>query len=109
MLKHMTSAKLLDMGGLVVFEKPRWEDLYGDKTNEEEPTVYDSHYRKMKIQPIDFIQANDMKYAEANVLKYICRHQDKEGRKDIIKAIRYCYFILERDYSEEVKPKEDSL
>lgn len=31
------------------------------------------HYRCMKIQPIDFIVANNIPYREANVIKYIVR------------------------------------
>ena len=55
------------------------------------------HYKKMKLQPIEFIVANQIPYREANVIKYTCRHASKNGKKDIEKAIHYLQMILE-DY-----------
>lgn len=56
-----------------------------------------NHYAKMKIQPVVFIVENDIPYREANAIKYICRHKNKNGRQDIEKAIHYLEMILE-DY-----------
>ena len=63
------------------------EDLVGGK-----------HYRKMKIQPAEFINENKLFFAEGNAIKYICRHQSKGKAQDIKKAIHYLEMILERDY-----------
>ena len=57
-----------------------------------------NHYASMKIQPSEFINKNDLPFAEGNAIKYICRHQKKGKRKDIEKAIHYLEMILERDY-----------
>ncbi len=54
-----------------------------------------NHYTKMKIQPITFIVENGIPYREANAIKYICRHKDKNGRQDIEKAIHYLEMLLE--------------
>ena len=70
-------------------------------------TTYDSldkqvngdHYKKMKIQPAEFINENGLLFAEGNAIKYICRHKLKGKSKDIEKAIHYLEMILERDYS----------
>ena len=44
-----------------------------------------------QIQPIDFIVKNNIPMSrEANVIKYIVRHQNKNGKKDIEKAMHYC-------------------
>ena len=59
-----------------------------------------AHYKDMKIQPIEFIMANDLSFAEGNVIKYICRHKLKDGAKDIKKVIHYCELILELEYGE---------
>lgn len=59
-----------------------------------------NHYAKMKIQPVQFIVANNIPYREANAIKYICRHKDKNGKQDIEKAIHYLEMILE-DYPDE--------
>jgi len=39
-------------------------------------------------------------FAEGNIIKYICRHQDKGKKEDLLKAIQYIEMIIERDYSE---------
>lgn len=56
-----------------------------------------SHYQ-MAIQPIEYIQANRMQFAEGCVIKYVSRHEHKNGKEDILKAIQNLEFILERDY-----------
>ena len=55
-----------------------------------------SHYQ-LEIQPIDFIVKYNIPVREANVIKYITRHREKNGRQDIEKAIHYLEMILE-DY-----------
>ena len=55
------------------------------------------HYKEMKIQPAQFINANNMQFAEGNAIKYICRHKKKGKRKDIEKAIHYLEMLIERD------------
>jgi len=38
-------------------------------------------------------------FAEANAIKYICRHSKKGGIQDIDKAIHYLEMVKERDYT----------
>jgi hypothetical protein len=57
-----------------------------------------AHYKKYKIQPSRFINDNKILFAEGNAIKYICRHQDKGRKQDILKAIHYLEMIIERDY-----------
>jgi hypothetical protein len=57
-----------------------------------------AHYKKYKIQPSRFINDNKILFAEGNAIKYICRHQDKGGKQDLLKAIHYIEMIIERDY-----------
>ena len=52
------------------------------------------------IQPVLYIQANDLDYLQGNVVKYISRHKVKNGAEDIRKAIHYCQLILEMQYDE---------
>jgi hypothetical protein len=59
-----------------------------------------SHYKDMKIQPVEFITANSLGFLEGNVVKYICRHQVKNGAEDIKKAIHYCELLLQTKYGE---------
>ena len=62
-----------------------------------------SHYQNMKIQPAEFINKNEMKFAEGNAIKYICRHQKKGGKQDLEKAKHYIDMIIERDYGDEAE------
>lgn len=55
------------------------------------------HY-KLPITPQEYADANRLFFDEGNVIKYISRHAKKNGREDVMKAIHYCLFILERDY-----------
>lgn len=57
-----------------------------------------SHYKKWAIQPIEFIHANNIPFLEANVIKYVMRHADKNGLQDIDKAIHYLNIIKELKY-----------
>ena len=59
------------------------------------------HYAAMKIQPVEFITANDLGFLEGNVVKYICRHHAKNGAEDIKKAIHYCELLLQTKYGEK--------
>lgn len=59
------------------------------------------HYKGMKIQPTDFIAANDIPFIEGNVIKYVCRHEFKNGKEDVLKAIHYLNLLLEYKYSDE--------
>jgi hypothetical protein len=61
------------------------------------------HYKKMKIQPSEFINKNEMQFAEGNAIKYICRHSSKGRLQDLEKAKHYIDMIIERDYADEAK------
>ena len=60
-----------------------------------------SHYLKMKIQPSEFANKNNLPFAEGNAIKYICRHKYKGGKEDLKKAKHYIEMIEERDYQTE--------
>lgn len=57
-----------------------------------------NHYKDMKIQPVEFCHANNIPFLEANVIKYICRHASKDGRKDLEKAKHYIDLLIKMSY-----------
>jgi hypothetical protein len=59
------------------------------------------HYKNLKMQPVEFIHANGLGFCEGSVVKYVCRHQAKNGAQDIKKAIHYLELILELHYGEK--------
>ena len=57
-----------------------------------------NHYQKYKIQPSKFVVENKLLFPEGCAIKYIIRHQDKDGKDDLLKAIHFIEMIIERDY-----------
>lgn len=53
------------------------------------------HYKKMGIQPVEYITANNLGYFEGNVLKYITRWKTKGGVADLKKARHYLDLHIE--------------
>ena len=66
-----------------------------------EKQIGGSNYLKMKIQPSEFANKNNLPFAEGNAIKYICRHIYKGGKEDLKKAKHYIEMIEERDYQTE--------
>jgi hypothetical protein len=54
-----------------------------------------SHYSRWKIEPIEFIRANQLDALRANIIKYIMRYDAKEGLNDLLKARRYLDWLIE--------------
>lgn len=69
--------------------------------NARDKQIDGNHYKQFKIQPTEFIYQNNLPFIEGNVIKYICRHRFKGGRKDIEKAIHYLEMLLEWEYEEK--------
>lgn len=59
------------------------------------------HYRRLKIQPVEYIIANEIPFLAANIIKYASRYKNKGGAEDIRKIIHYCELILEFEYDEK--------
>lgn len=60
-----------------------------------------SHYKGCKIQPIEYIVANNLDFMQGNIVKYITRHKSKNGAEDIRKIKHYCDLILKLEYGED--------
>jgi hypothetical protein len=54
-----------------------------------------SHYKNLKIQPVEYIHANQLPYIEGNIVKYITRWRDKNGIKDLEKIKHYIDLLIE--------------
>ena len=53
-----------------------------------------SHYQTMAIQPTEFCIKNRLGFAEGNVIKYVCRWQNKGGVEDLKKARHYLAMLI---------------
>jgi hypothetical protein len=54
-----------------------------------------NHYKKYKIQPVEFIIKNNIGFCEGNVIKYVLRFKDKNGIADLEKAKHYLELLIE--------------
>ena len=60
-----------------------------------ETQVAGSHYKNLKIQPIEYIHANGIPFAEGCVIKYVTRWRDKGWIKDLEKAKHFIELLIE--------------
>ncbi len=60
-----------------------------------------NHYKEFRIQPIEFIEGNDLGFAVGNVIKYVCRYKYKNGKEDLLKAKHYIELLIELEYGNE--------
>lgn len=53
------------------------------------------HYKKLKIQPVEYIHANNIPFAEGSVIKYVTRWRSKNGIADLKKARHFIDLLIE--------------
>lgn len=53
-----------------------------------------SHYKTLKIQPVEFILANQLGFCEGSIIKYTCRYRQKGGIEDLKKVIHYAQLLI---------------
>lgn len=76
------------------------EDSVVPTNNPLETQVGGSHYKDLKIQPIEFIHANNIPFCEANAIKYLCRWRNKNGVQDLLKARHYIDLLISLEKKE---------
>ena len=54
-----------------------------------------NHYKKFKIQPVEFCHVNGIPYIEATAIKYLCRWRDKGGLQDLEKAKHFIELLIQ--------------
>lgn len=57
-----------------------------------------SHYKKFKIQPVEFIHANGLDFCQGSIIKYCCRFREKNGKEDLLKIKHYVDLLIEMEY-----------
>jgi hypothetical protein len=61
-----------------------------------------SHYKDLKIQPVEYIHANDLGFCEGSVVKYITRWRAKNGIEDLKKARHFIDLLIELESNKPV-------
>ena len=53
------------------------------------------HYKKLVIQPVEYILANNLGFGEGAVIKYVTRWKDKNGIEDLRKARHFIDLLIQ--------------
>jgi len=64
---------------------------------EKEEVTNPKHYNERKMEPLDYIIANELDFLEGNIVKYITRYTYKGGVNDLLKARTYLEKLIERE------------
>lgn len=56
-----------------------------------------THYAKLKIEPLDYAEANEMDILEFSIIKYVSRWKFKNGLVDLKKAQWYLDRLIARE------------
>ena len=86
--------------------EPVYETVYiaeppKETTDPLDKQVGGSHYKNMKIQPIEFCMANNLNACQTIAIRYICRYKNKNGAEDIDKAIHTLQILKQIEYGTE--------
>jgi hypothetical protein len=55
------------------------------------------HYKRMKIQPVEYIMANNLSFVEGSIIKYVSRWKNKNGIQDLKKARHFLDILIEQE------------
>lgn len=66
-----------------------------EKRSALERQIDGQHYKNFAIQPVEFIHLNKLGFLEGCVVKRVCRWRDKDGIKDLKKAIHELELLIE--------------
>lgn len=53
------------------------------------------HYSKLKIQPVEYIHANNLGFIEGCIVKYASRWRSKGGLDDLRKIVHFAQLLIE--------------
>ena len=53
------------------------------------------------LDVIDFCQKNNLDFMQGNVIKYVTRYKEKNGKEDLLKARKYIDRIIKEKYKED--------
>lgn len=70
-----------------------------DTSNPMDRQVGGNHY-DMPIQPVEFIERNNLGFCVGNCIKYLCRYKKENGKQDLEKARHYIDLLIQLEYPE---------
>jgi hypothetical protein len=75
-------------------------------TDENKQQVGGQHYKKLAIQPWDYVLANNLGYMEGSVIKYITRWRDKH-KDDPLEDLYKCRHFLNKLIEHQEKQQKE--
>lgn len=96
--KAVSKQEYVDAGFTPVVVVEEEEELLNDKWIKSSVDIRPAYYAKYKIDPWTFCIENGVDLPTGSVIKYVMRHQDKNGVEDINKAIKCLEMIREHYY-----------
>lgn len=85
------------MSNAMFFDMTRGREAHDAAVSAMEEQIGGDHYKRMAIQPFEFIQKNNLSFAVGNIVKYVCRYKDKNGVEDLKKARHYIDMLIEME------------
>lgn len=76
-------------------------ELEGDDMSALDKQVDGDHYKTQKIQPVEYIHANNLDFFEGNVVKYVTRWRNKNGMADLEKAKHYIELLIQLEQGDD--------
>lgn len=67
------------------------------------------HYAKYPIQPVEYIQANRLDFAQGNIVKLATRFRDKGGAEDLRKIKQYAEILLALEYGQDTPAQSQPI
>ena len=59
------------------------------------------HYKSLPIQPMELSMANNLDALQHTAIKYIIRHKEKGGKRDLNAAIHCIEMLIDWTYGDE--------
>ena len=81
--------------------EPEWNSL--SQNSALTVQVDGDHYKKLSIQPVEYIHANRLGFCEGSVIKYVSRWRDKNGIRDLEKAKHFIDLLIELEHERQSK------
>lgn len=83
-----------------------WDAAFDELYNQDkilktqETQELDSHYTKLKIQPIHYSMENELDAMQHTIIKYVTRFRDKGGKRDLIAARHTLDLLIKYEYDD---------
>jgi hypothetical protein len=80
------------------WNKPIFPECFTQPEIPREAQIGGNHYKKMVIQPVEYIAMNGLSFLQGSVIKYVSRYKAKGGLQDLEKAKHCIDLMIEFEY-----------